>query len=260
MRLQEIIGPTGALLEAPVRAATILGGPAFVYRDLLHEATCWLVETVRRHRSKAFHHANRVRFLTAYLRRRAGDESAPLALGLLPALRARLNRLCADAGLPMHRLLCVYSLMALFIGGSLKDIARSTEHWPLSSYPMFSVVDPDPRVRLIRLFGVTQGPSRHEIELLDASEIHPFDQCRLSTALARTYNNRERRHLTDALLRDVLSRYEGRRISGEHHGPALDAVRAYEMTWTLDPDARNVDNPDQKLLLAEVFRSARTAR
>jgi glucosyl-dolichyl phosphate glucuronosyltransferase len=260
MRLQEIIGPTGALLDGPVRAATIMGGPTFVYRELLHEAAWWLLETVRRRRSKAFHHGNRVRFLTGYLRRRADSASAPPAPGLLPVLRSHLTSFFSAAGLPAHRLLCVYSLMVLFIGGSIVDILHGTEHWPLSSYPMFSVVDLGPRVRLIRLFGVTQGPSRQEVELLDASEIYPFDQCRLSTALAATHNNQARRHLTDALLGDVLLRYEKRRIAGGHHGPALDAVRAYEMTWTLHPDAANVDAWDQKVLVAEVSRSGRTAQ
>jgi hypothetical protein len=176
------------------------------------------------------------------------------------ALRNRLRRFFSAAGLPLHRLVCVYSLMVLFIGGSLVDIIRDTEHWPLSSYPMFSVVDLGPRIRLLRLFGVTQGPSRQEIALLDASEIYPFDQCRLSTALAATRNNQARRYLMDALLRDVLARYQARRIAGEHHGPALDAVRAYEVTWTLDPDAANIDAPDQKLLVAEVSRTGPTAQ
>jgi hypothetical protein len=56
------------------------------------------------------------------------------------------------------------------------------------------------------------------------------------------------------MMRGVLERYELRRMNGEHGGPPLKAVRAYAMTWTLDPDARNADRPDEKRLLAEVER------
>jgi hypothetical protein len=56
------------------------------------------------------------------------------------------------------------------------------------------------------------------------------------------------------LLRDVLVRYESRRVNGEHDGPPLQAVRAYHLTWALDPQARNVDTPDVKHMLAEVRR------
>jgi hypothetical protein len=54
------------------------------------------------------------------------------------------------------------------------------------------------------------------------------------------------------MLRGVLDLYEARRASGENEGPPLDAVRAYDMTWTLAPDARNVNRPDVRRLIAEV--------
>ena len=102
--------------------------------------------------------------------------------------------------------------------------------------------------------GVTREASGREIALLDDDLIAPLDQCRLSTGLARTFGNPSRRALAPALMRGVLERYELRRMNGEHVGPPLKAVRAYDMTWTLDPDASNVDRPDEKRLLAEVER------
>jgi hypothetical protein len=55
-------------------------------------------------------------------------------------------------------------------------------------------------------------------------------------------------------LRDCLTRYESRRVAGEHHGPLLRAVRLYEMQWTLVDDASNVDRPSSRRLVAEVDR------
>jgi hypothetical protein len=54
------------------------------------------------------------------------------------------------------------------------------------------------------------------------------------------------------MLRGVLDLYEARRASGENEGPPLEAVRAYDMTWTLDADSRNVERPDVRRLIAEV--------
>jgi hypothetical protein len=142
--------------------------------------------------------------------------------------------------------------MAVLIGGSLYDILTNREHWPLSPYPMFSTVDLQPAIESIRLFGVTQEHVPREILLLDDELIKPFDQRRLTTALEGTYNNPARRPLTETLLRDVLLRYEARRVNREHSGPPLQAVRAYQLTWALDSQARNADSPDVKRLLAEV--------
>ena len=90
--------------------------------------------------------------------------------------------------------------------------------------------------------GVPARRGNGEIALLDSDLIAPFDQCRLSTALARTYNNPARRALTNLMLADVLRRYENARRAGKHDGPPLAAVRLYRMQWHLDPGARNVDS------------------
>jgi hypothetical protein len=159
----------------------------------------------------------------------------------------------AAARLPLSpaRYALVMLLMAGVLGGSLFDIVYDREDWPLSQYPMFSTVDASPVLRSIRLMGVTNEAAPREIALLDNRLIGPLDQCRLSTALARTFGNASRVALGPAMLRGVLERYEARRIRGEHDGPPLQAVRAYDMTWRLDPQANNVDRPDEQRLLAE---------
>ena len=142
--------------------------------------------------------------------------------------------------------------MAVMVGGSIADIVFDREDWPLSQYPMFSTVDLRPTLQAIRVVGVTRETAPREIPLMDDRAIGPFDQCRLSTALARTFNNPSRQPLGPAMLRGVLDLYEARRESGENEGPPLDAVRAYDMTWTLGADVRNVDRPEVRRLIAEV--------
>jgi hypothetical protein len=66
--------------------------------------------------------------------------------------------------------------------------------------------------------------------------------------------------LVAPLLRDMLERYERLRSAGAHDGPPLRAVRLYEVEWTLDPHAANLQSPDRKQLLAEVQRSNEIAR
>jgi GT2 family glycosyltransferase len=255
MRLQEIVGPAGALLGAPVAGLTLCGTPAFVYRELLEEAGCFLAALPRRQPSVTFHHANRVRYLAGYVRQRSASQGFSGRQGireLFTIIAARLRAAATHLPLPIWRMALVWMLMAVLIGGSIYDILTNREHWPLSPYPMFSTVDLAPAMDSLRLFGVTRESVPREIPLLDDELIKPFDQCRLSTALQGTYNNLARRPLTDTLLRDVLLRYETRRVNREHSGPPLQAVRAYRLTWTLDSQARNVDSPDVKRLLAEV--------
>ena len=147
--------------------------------------------------------------------------------------------------------MAVHLLILGLVGASAYDIASGREHWPFSPYPMFSAVEQVPTLQLLRVVGVTRDGGR-EIPLLDSQLIAPFDQCRLSTAFSRTYNNQARRPLTVAMLRDCYDRYEALRSAGQHDGPPLQAVRLYEMKWTLDPEGRNVETPDEKCLLAEV--------
>jgi hypothetical protein len=121
------------------------------------------------------------------------------------------------------------------------------------------VVEREPTLQLLRVIGVTREPAPREIALIDPRMIAPFDQCRLSTAFARTVNNNRRRAFARDMLRDLLTRYEDLRIAGRHDGPALQAVRLYRLTWTLDPAAHNIDHPDRADIIEEVTRDSRTA-
>ncbi len=51
---------------------------------------------------------------------------------------------------------------------------------------------------------------------------------------------------------DCLARYDALRDDRQHDGPPLVAMRLYELDWTIDPAAANVDAPDHRRLIAEV--------
>lgn len=151
------------------------------------------------------------------------------------------------------RLLLVYALLTVILGGSLIDLVRDTEHWPFSQYPMYSWIVPSFAFSSFRLFGVTENGS--EIYLHDDMRfLQPFDNSRLPQAFERVEENNQ---LKEAVV-DCFRRYEALRRAGRHDGPRLQAMRLYRVYWVVDPGARNIDHPDRKDLFVEV-RSAEAA-
>jgi hypothetical protein len=136
------------------------------------------------------------------------------------------------------------------IGGSIYDIALDREHWPFSQYPMFSGVWKSPTFTWLRLFGVTADG--REIALDDNAYVAPFDQSRLPKALKRMLEEREASAHVRMALGDCLRRYEELRRDARHAGPPLVAMRLYELEWTIDRQAANVDRPDRRRFIAEV--------
>jgi hypothetical protein len=136
------------------------------------------------------------------------------------------------------------------IGGSIYDIAVDREHWPFSQYPMFSGVWRSPTFTWLRLFGVTADG--REIALDDNAYVAPFDQSRLPKALRRMLDEREAAPHVRMALVDCLRRYEELRREARHGGPPLVAMRLYELEWTIDRQAANVDRPDRRRFIAEV--------
>ena len=141
-------------------------------------------------------------------------------------------------------------VFAALIGGSLYDIVRDREHWPFSQYPMFSGVWRAESFTWLRLFGVTSDGREFP---LDANRyIWPFDQSRLPKALRQVLERPERAPRLDEALTGVLLRYGELARAGAHEGPPLAALRLYELEWTIDAEAANVDRPDRRRLLATV--------
>ena len=146
-------------------------------------------------------------------------------------------------------------LNLVFIGvlaGSAYDIVTDQEHWPFSQYPMFSGTWRSPTFTWLRVFGVT--PDGGEVELDSNAFIAPFDQSRLPKVLRRMLELPDGDARIRTALADLSTRYEQLRQARRHDGPALAAMRLYELEWTIDPNAANVKNPDRRRIIAEVRR------
>jgi len=259
MQSEELLDSAGGLRPAPLSRAALFAVPPHVYAELVRALRSAAASFTRRRSSLALAQWYHAVYLAAYIRqtiaiKRPGARqivSDPFRL-----LFARLRYHAAGIDLGTARLVVIHSLLAILIGGSFYDIYTGREHWPLSPYPMFSIVENDPSLRCLRIVGVRAGAGAEEITLLDSDLIAPFDQCRLTSALSRTYSDAARRPNIHDQLRDCLDRYEERRRAGLHDGAPLDGVRLYEMRWTLRPDASNVAQPDSRQLIDAVYRSS----
>jgi hypothetical protein len=137
-----------------------------------------------------------------------------------------------------------------FIAASVYDTLTDQEHWPFSQYPMFSGTWTSPTFTWLRLFGVTAEGREFS---LDANRfVEPFDQSRLPKALKRMLEKPDGDARIRRALPDLFMRYEQLRHEGRHDGPAIVALRLYELEWAIDPHASNVDLPDRRRFVAEV--------
>jgi len=153
------------------------------------------------------------------------------------------------AGLGVRRVFVNLVLVA-FIAGSAYDTITDQEHWPFSQYPMFSGTWTSPTFTWLRLFGVTAEGQEFP---LDANRfVSPFDQSRLPKALRQMLEKPDREAQVRTALPDLYARYEQLRRDERHDGPAIVALRLYELEWTIHPDAANVDAPDRRRLVSEV--------
>jgi len=161
--------------------------------------------------------------------------------------RGKRNASCCEARV---RRLFVNLVLISFLGGSAYDIVTDQEHWPFSQYPMFSVTWSSPSFTWHRVFGVTADGSEFP---LDANRfVSPFDQSRLPKAFRQMLAEPDAEVRLRTGLHDVMARYEALRREARHAGPPVVAMRLYELRWTIDWQAANVDTPDRKRLLAEV--------
>jgi hypothetical protein len=127
-----------------------------------------------------------------------------------------------------------------------------TEQWPFSQYPMFSVAWTARSFTWLRLCGVTSDG--RELALDANRYIRPLDLSRLPKALRVILASPDGKRQVRIVLVDCLKRYEALRQRGEHAGPPLVAMRLYELAWTIDRDAANIERPDRRRLIAEVPR------
>ena len=258
MRSEELLARDGGLRPEPLTGTYLFGAPSHVYAELVRAVWSALTTRIRGNHPAALCRWYHAVYLTAYLKRTITQHPPTSGQIVADPFRfaiAHLRLRAAGVDLSLARLAFVHVLLAVLIGGSFYDIYTGREHWPLSPYPMFSNVERDPSLQCLRIVGVPAGTGQ-EITLLDSDVIFPFDQCRLTSALSRAYTDPARRNNIHEQLRDCLDRYEERRRAGLHDGAPLEGVRLYEMRWTLQPDASNVDTPDSRQLIDAVYRTS----
>jgi hypothetical protein len=140
-------------------------------------------------------------------------------------------------------------LIVGFVAASGYDVVTDSEQWPFSQYPMFSVAWRSPTFTWLRLIGVTADGG--EVALDANRYLLPFDQSRLPKALRLILAGPDGPAHVRQALADCLARYEELRRAGEHDGPPLVAMRLYELGWTIDATAANVDRPEVRRFIAE---------
>ena len=155
------------------------------------------------------------------------------------------------------RILLVNVVVLLLVFGHLFDIVKDEEHWPFSQYKLFTFVKTEWSLTRMQLYGVTQDgsyefPLRSVDESFNSSTV--IDPIRAIKYKPGLKPEERQAKLNDRLL-DSLSTYERQRLAGDLDGPPLQGVRLYEATWSLDGQARSMDDPaDHQELITEVRR------
>jgi hypothetical protein len=143
----------------------------------------------------------------------------------------------------------INACIGFIVLASTYDIVLDEEHWPFSQYPMFNRVTESRELTWLRVYAVT--PDGVEFPLVGYREVFPFDQSRLSKVFGSIRTRENAPSEMRRALADCLERYERLRQLGWHEGPPAARLRLYEVRWTLDPAAANVDAPDSRTFLAE---------
>jgi glucosyl-dolichyl phosphate glucuronosyltransferase len=96
MRLYELTGSDGQVLDEPLETVRLFGVPGFLYRELLDQCKRWLMATVRRQDSLSFRHENGIRYLLAYMKesyqRDIALQNRPRVVEILRFLKALLYK------------------------------------------------------------------------------------------------------------------------------------------------------------------------
>ena len=149
---------------------------------------------------------------------------------------------------PMRRwrVWLVNGLAALLVLGHLMEIARQTEHWPFSNYPMWARVSKEWHETQVLPMGVSADDPSEEVALTDPAYFAPmpvyYQRLNFRSAARKP-------GVRDRMLREYLDRYERRRSDRLHSGPPLKGIRLYELYWMMDRGASNAAAPERKTLL-----------
>ncbi len=140
-----------------------------------------------------------------------------------------------------RRIILVHIAIAVLIVVHLVCITFGIELWPFSSYPMYSELNRDRTMKVLRVVGVTD----------DGREV-PIDAAWLRKSF-NTLSRKDPAKLEQA-MKGYQHAYKNKRPPGVEPGPPFAGVRLYEQIWELRAEGTNVDTPDQSRLLVEVRR------
>jgi hypothetical protein len=138
------------------------------------------------------------------------------------------------------------------LAASAFEIHTHGEHWPFSSYPMFSKTRREARVLHHALVAVPRDGSA-VFPLYKSAQIHPFHWYRHQKAFKAMLERHGGETAVRKGLADGLERYERARRDGRHDGPPLQALRLYRVDYELDPDAPDLIRHEERTLVAEVL-------
>src|SRR5256885_11682694 len=111
---------------------------------------------------------------------------------------------------PMERwrVRLVNAIVAVLVLGHLMEIARKTEHWPFSNYPMWARVSKEWHETQVVPVGVAADDPAEEVSLTDPAYFAPMP---VYYQRLDFRNVAQKPGVRERLLRDYLDRYERRR-------------------------------------------------
>lgn len=139
------------------------------------------------------------------------------------------------------RLVTVYALLAVLVGGHLFDNVRRTEHWPFSNYPMFASVEGN-RLQTYR-FTCLYADGTGAIREMDFNPdwVPSLPQYKFADPMRDYLDWNPNPTRVHQLLADYLATYDACRRAGLNHGPDVTAVRVYRVTIPLEVPLRRFD-------------------
>lgn len=144
--------------------------------------------------------------------------------------------------MPRYRRWLVYAMSIGLIVGHGYDVFTRGEHWPISSYPMYSDLNPS-TFKLVRLFGRTSGDKPYDV---------PIDPAWMRTSLVRIMREPDAQ---DRLRHAVTQYAEAYGWGGwAPPGEVFSTYSVWEHEWTLRADADPKRPPDTSTLLFELQR------
>ena len=155
-----------------------------------------------------------------------------------------------DSGSRTRRVLVNLLLVGLLAGAAF-EIGTGGEHWPFSSYPMFSRIRQEARVDHLAFVAVPSDGSA-AFPLYKHEQIHPFHWYRQRRAFKRLLDGPGGEAAARVGLADLLQRYESGRRDGRHEGPPLETLRLYRVEWAIDPDAPELIEHEERTFVVEV--------